>query len=208
MPETGIVDYRAVGEKLCALVRRGGGEVLTGTRVVQLRDDGPRVIVATTTGEVAARGVVNCAGLHSDRVLEMGPALTPASESCLLPLVTKRKRPVGLRSTRERSARRTALAMLAILALPLVNATADSPGQTVLVAHEGLDEPFGVAFDTTGNVYIVEMGGNRVSVVGRDGKRWVLAGTGEKGLAAKRKRKKKTGSPRRTQSTQRKTETK
>jgi L-2-hydroxyglutarate oxidase LhgO len=72
VPETGIVDYRAVGEKLSALILRDGGDVRTGARVVRLRTDGPRVVVETTTGDVAARCVVNCAGLHSDRVLEWG----------------------------------------------------------------------------------------------------------------------------------------
>jgi DNA-binding beta-propeller fold protein YncE len=54
---------------------------------------------------------------------------------------------------------------------------------TVLVAGEGLNEPFGVTFDKAGNVYVVEMGGNRVSVRRRDGRLSVLAGTGEKGFA-------------------------
>ena len=63
------------------------------------------------------------------------------------------------------------------------SAAAPSSGRTVLVAGEGLNEPFGVAFGEGGNVYSVEMGGNRVSVRGRDGRLSVLAGTGEKGFA-------------------------
>ena len=55
--------------------------------------------------------------------------------------------------------------------------------RTVLVAGEGLNEPFGVTFDESGNLYIVEMGGNRIRVRGRDGRLSVLAGTGEKGFA-------------------------
>jgi DNA-binding beta-propeller fold protein YncE len=55
--------------------------------------------------------------------------------------------------------------------------------RAVLVAGEGLNEPFGVAFDKSGNLYIVEMGGNRVRVRGRHGRLSVLAGTGEKGFA-------------------------
>jgi DNA-binding beta-propeller fold protein YncE len=55
--------------------------------------------------------------------------------------------------------------------------------RTVLVSGDGLNEPFGVAFDNAGNVYIVEMGGNRVRVRGRDGRLSVLAETGEKGFA-------------------------
>jgi DNA-binding beta-propeller fold protein YncE len=61
---------------------------------------------------------------------------------------------------------------------------AGPPGpRTALVVGEGLVEPFGVAFDGSGNTYIVEMSGHRVSVLGRDGRLRVLAGTGAKGLA-------------------------
>jgi len=68
------------------------------------------------------------------------------------------------------------------LALALLLVTPPA-GRAVLVTGEGLNEPFGVSFDSAGRVYIVEMGGNRVTVLGRDGKRSVLAGTGEKAIA-------------------------
>jgi DNA-binding beta-propeller fold protein YncE len=70
--------------------------------------------------------------------------------------------------------------------LALLAAAPAAPAPTVrtaLVAGEGLNEPFGVAFDEAGNIYVVEMGGNRVSVRARDGRLSVLAGTGEKGFA-------------------------
>jgi len=72
---------------------------------------------------------------------------------------------------------RAPLALLGLLAAVPVHA-----GRAVLVAGSGLNEPFGVTFDTRGNLYIVEMGGNRVSVLPRNGPLAVLAGTGEKGL--------------------------
>jgi hypothetical protein len=51
-----------------------------------------------------------------------------------------------------------------LLALLAAAAAATVPTlRTVLVAGEGLNEPFGVTFDKSGNLYIVEMGGNRVS---------------------------------------------
>ena len=71
--------------------------------------------------------------------------------------------------------------ILAPLALALLAAAA--PGHTALVVGAGLNEPFGVDFDRAGNTYIVEMGGNRLSVLDPSGKLRVLAGTGEKGLA-------------------------
>jgi L-2-hydroxyglutarate oxidase len=69
VPETGIVDYTAVCRKLQALIEKAGGAVLTSARVLGLRPDGERVVVETEQGPVATAAVVNCAGLHSDRVL-------------------------------------------------------------------------------------------------------------------------------------------
>jgi DNA-binding beta-propeller fold protein YncE len=69
------------------------------------------------------------------------------------------------------------------LALALLMAVPASSTTTTLVVGEGLSEPFGVAFDKADNLYIVEMAGNRVSVVSPQGARRVLAGTGEKGLS-------------------------
>lgn len=77
VPETGIVDYRAVCERLCALIRQGGGEILTRAKALRFRADGPSLVVETTAGEVSARSVVNCAGLHSDRVLERSGGRRP-----------------------------------------------------------------------------------------------------------------------------------
>jgi DNA-binding beta-propeller fold protein YncE len=70
----------------------------------------------------------------------------------------------------------------AIFLLTLALAAVSGP-RAVLLVGEGLSQPFGVDFDDAGNTYIVEMAGNRVSVLDRDGTLRVLAGTGEKGLA-------------------------
>jgi L-2-hydroxyglutarate oxidase len=78
VPETGIVDYVAVGEALADLVRKQGGEVVTGAAVRSLGADGARVRLASEAGEVDARCAVNCAGLHSDRVLERSGLVRPA----------------------------------------------------------------------------------------------------------------------------------
>jgi DNA-binding beta-propeller fold protein YncE len=45
-----------------------------------------------------------------------------------------------------------------------------------------LSAPFGVDFDKAGNLYLVEMTGNRVRKLGRDGLLTVVAGTGAKGF--------------------------
>jgi len=61
-------------------------------------------------------------------------------------------------------------------------APAESARRAVLAVGEGLNEPFGVDFDRAGRAYIVEMGGNRVSVLEKSGTLRALAGTGAKGL--------------------------
>ncbi len=78
VPSTGITSYSAVCSKLAELIQASGGEVRYATRVIgiQARDSG--VIIETTTGAVEAAGVINCAGLHSDRVAALCGAEPPA----------------------------------------------------------------------------------------------------------------------------------
>src|SRR5258706_9707354 len=64
--------------------------------------------------------------------------------------------------------------------LLLLLSTAAPAGQAVLVVGAGLNEPFAVDFDRAGNAYIAEMGGNRVSVLDRNGGLSILPGTGGK----------------------------
>jgi DNA-binding beta-propeller fold protein YncE len=71
---------------------------------------------------------------------------------------------------------------LVIFALAVVTSFAN-PGRAMLVLGEDLREPFSVDFDRDGNTYIVEMEGHRVSVIDREGRSRVLAGTGQAGLS-------------------------
>lgn len=67
VPGTGIVSYRAVARKMAELVQGSGGEVLLGTEVTAVRD-AAEPVVETRRGAIRARFVVNCGGLHSDRI--------------------------------------------------------------------------------------------------------------------------------------------
>jgi sugar lactone lactonase YvrE len=59
---------------------------------------------------------------------------------------------------------------------------ADTNTTTSIKATQAkLDSPFGVDFDASGNLYLVEMTGNRVRKLDRKGMLTVVAGTGEKG---------------------------
>ena len=68
VPEAGIVDFTEVCLRLSDLLRSSGGEVWCNAEVTGFRHDPDRVVLQTVAGEVAARQVVNCAGLQSDRV--------------------------------------------------------------------------------------------------------------------------------------------
>jgi L-2-hydroxyglutarate oxidase len=78
VPVTGIVDYRGMCRALAADVRLSGGEIVFGARVTGLDSRRTSVVVASTVGEVEASIVINCAGLHSDRVLQLSGARRPA----------------------------------------------------------------------------------------------------------------------------------
>jgi (S)-2-hydroxyglutarate dehydrogenase len=68
VPEAGIVNYRQVCHRLAERIRERGGEILTGARVTEMEQRVGEVVVRTTAGDLGARQVVNCAGLHCDRV--------------------------------------------------------------------------------------------------------------------------------------------
>jgi L-2-hydroxyglutarate oxidase len=71
VPEAGIVDYTQVCQRLAERVKERGGSVLTSARVTGFSRVGDRVVLTSAAGEVEASQVVNCAGLHCDRVTAM-----------------------------------------------------------------------------------------------------------------------------------------
>lgn len=68
VPEEGIVDYRGVCDALERENRRLGAELHAGCKVTAIVRDGAGLRVVGTTAEIAADFIVNCAGLHCDRV--------------------------------------------------------------------------------------------------------------------------------------------
>ena len=70
-PNTGIIDFGAVANAFASELKESGGELLTGAEVVDIDERGDGAHVVTTRGEIAARRIINCAGLHADRVARM-----------------------------------------------------------------------------------------------------------------------------------------
>ena len=71
VPETGIVDFTDVTRQFARIVMERGGEVLLGHKVLAVNKRSRELIIETTKGEFRARGLINCAGLQSDRVARM-----------------------------------------------------------------------------------------------------------------------------------------
>jgi L-2-hydroxyglutarate oxidase len=68
VPETGIVDYGQVAAKMADLIRQRGARILTGAGVNAIRRRGSGLVLESAHGPVETRHLVNCGGLHSDRV--------------------------------------------------------------------------------------------------------------------------------------------
>ncbi|HEY2573366.1 MAG TPA: L-2-hydroxyglutarate oxidase [Verrucomicrobiaceae bacterium] len=71
VPEEGIVDYPAVARRMKSLIEEQGGRVLTAAKVTGIAKDGAGQVVSTTAGEHSSKFLVNCGGLHCDRIAEM-----------------------------------------------------------------------------------------------------------------------------------------
>jgi L-2-hydroxyglutarate oxidase len=69
--ETGIVDYRQVCEKYAEIILARGGDINLNFRVTRVKKAGQEMVLSSGSSEVCCRNLVNCAGLHSDRVASM-----------------------------------------------------------------------------------------------------------------------------------------
>ena len=68
VPQAGIVNYRQVSEKFADIIRSHGGEIHLRTKVEKIVEETAGVTVETNRGTLKGRMVINCAGLHSDRI--------------------------------------------------------------------------------------------------------------------------------------------
>lgn len=71
VPGTGITDYAAVCRKYAEIVIHNGGQLFPGAKVTAIARRGGEALLETTIGSFAAACVINCAGLHSDRIVRL-----------------------------------------------------------------------------------------------------------------------------------------
>ncbi len=69
--ETGVVDFTQVAAAYARRVQRAGGEIRTNARVASVREHPAGLHIETSSGVVHAALLVNCAGLHADRLAAM-----------------------------------------------------------------------------------------------------------------------------------------
>jgi L-2-hydroxyglutarate oxidase len=71
VPQTGIIDYKAVALKYAEKFRHFGGEIFSDNKVESIEKDGKVLHVQTKHERLTTRLIVNCAGLHSDVVAKL-----------------------------------------------------------------------------------------------------------------------------------------
>lgn len=79
VPEAGIVNYRQVCERLAQRVaEQDANEIIYDAKVTGIRNTADGVDLQTSQGDFETALLVNCAGLHSDRVTALGGTQAPA----------------------------------------------------------------------------------------------------------------------------------
>jgi L-2-hydroxyglutarate oxidase len=71
VPQEGIVDYPKVCDVLQQKISAQGGRVVAGAKVTRLQPQSGGWLVHSAAGDFEADFLVNCAGLHSDRIGEL-----------------------------------------------------------------------------------------------------------------------------------------
>jgi len=71
VPSTGVTDYALVCQKYAELIGKSGAAVLTSAPATGIKRAGDEVVVETPRGVFSTAALINCAGLHSDRISRM-----------------------------------------------------------------------------------------------------------------------------------------
>ncbi|MCA9294190.1 MAG: L-2-hydroxyglutarate oxidase [Phycisphaerales bacterium] len=72
VPRAGIVDYIKVCARLGQRLEDRGGRIVLHARATALHEHADEVVVESSVGAFHAQQVVNCAGLHADRIARLG----------------------------------------------------------------------------------------------------------------------------------------
>lgn len=69
VPQTGIIDYVCVAEKLAEVIsQNSGSKILIGHAVTGFMTNESKTLILTNRGNIIAKHIINCGGLQSDRI--------------------------------------------------------------------------------------------------------------------------------------------
>ena len=68
VPSTALVNFRQVAESFGEKIRSAGGTILPAHWVRRIKTRGREILLQTPAGEISALGLINCGGLHADRI--------------------------------------------------------------------------------------------------------------------------------------------
>ena len=71
VPESGIVDYKKVAERLAEMMTQAGHKIWLNAEVTSIKQESGSVIVESSQGELRAKHLVTCGGLWADRLIKM-----------------------------------------------------------------------------------------------------------------------------------------
>lgn len=71
VPQTGIINYKAVAEKYAEKLIQGGAEIRLGSKVTHISPQRTHTEVITPLQSFSCKLMINCAGLYSDKVAKM-----------------------------------------------------------------------------------------------------------------------------------------
>ncbi len=71
VPQTGIVNYKIVAEKYADEIRKSGGQIILGEKVVNIVSEVKNIFVETDQSSFRCSVLINCAGLYSDKVARL-----------------------------------------------------------------------------------------------------------------------------------------
>ena len=70
-PNTGIIDFTKVSEAYSIEMRENGGDLVLDAEVQSISKSNGSVHIQTGAGDFSAKNIINCAGLHADKVARM-----------------------------------------------------------------------------------------------------------------------------------------
>lgn len=77
VPQAGIIDYRVVANKLAALIKQGGGEIITGFKVDRIVKDKASIRISCDNRTIVSKLAIGCAGLYADHLARMAGVEPP-----------------------------------------------------------------------------------------------------------------------------------